>query len=149
MYLPVRLLERTVSRDVAAANFSCSSGEALGLARHQPHRAGPRARGAERHHRGHLPAGDDAARGEHGYRTNRSACADHFRHEYQRRDFAAVTAGFGAFGDDDVDAGLHLADRVLLRADERSDRDSLRVAPRSIIVCGGKPSALAISLIGM
>ena len=117
------------------------------FARHQPHRAGPRAGRAECHHRGHLTTRDDAARREHGHRADRLDGADHFRHQHQRRDFAAVAAGFRAFGNDDVDARLHLPDCMLFRADQRRDGDTL-CAPRSIIDCGGTPSALAMSLIG-
>ena len=52
--------------------------------------------------RGHLAAAADAAGGEH--RHVRADGVDHLGHQHHRGDLAAVAAGLGALGDDDVDA---------------------------------------------
>ena len=67
----------------------------------------------------HLPAGGDAAGGEH--RDVVADRVDDLGHEDHRGDLAAVAAGLRALGDDDVDALGDLPLGVLLRPHQRAD----------------------------
>ncbi len=82
----------------------------------QPHRTTPHPGCPQRHRRRHLAAPGDPAGTEHRHRVNR---VDDLRDQDHGADLTGVAAGFGALGDDQVDARVDVARRVLHFAGER------------------------------
>ena len=113
--LPVIERERTC-RGCWRPGTTPSAPSGFGLLHRQPDRAGPDAGCAERHGGRHLAARADAARGQHRRRRHG---VDHLRPEHQAADLAGVAAALVALGDDDVDAGLLVAQRLVGAAAER------------------------------
>ena len=98
----------------------------LGFLGGQPDRPRPRAVGAHRDGCGHLPAGHDAARGQHGHRAVDGL--DDLGNQHHRRHLAAVPAGLGALRDDEIHARRDLLGGVLLGADEGGDGNAALLA---------------------
>ena len=104
--LPVNDRDRTVSDELAARNLSLTTGSvsASSVVSHtEPHHT---PFGAQRQRGGDLAAPGDATRGQHRHRGHR---VDDLGNQHHRRNLAGVTTGFGALGDDQVDAGLRRA----------------------------------------
>ena len=123
--LPVIDRERTVSRDVAASSFSTAIGFVSASATvsqiepvHTPCAPSASAAAIWR------PVADPAGREHRHVGPDR---VDDLGDEHHRRDVAAVAAGLGALGDDDVDALRDLPLRVLAAADERADEQPVLV----------------------
>ena len=74
---------------------------------------------------GDLSAGADAAGREH--RSLPVKGVDDLRPQHHRADLAGVSTCFMALRDDDVDAVLHMTQRVFRRTGKRSDRHTGRV----------------------
>ena len=90
---------RAGSDSICAGGHSASS-------HGEPQRAGPHALGAHGQGRGHLAPDADAARGQHRQRRHR---VDDLGPQHHAADLAGVAAALGALGDDEVDAGLLVA----------------------------------------
>ena len=138
--LPVSDRDRTVSEDVAARNFSLTTG-ASRPPRWSATPTAPHAFGAEGQGRGDLAAPRDAAGGQHGRRRHR---VDHLGHQHHGRDLAGVAAGLGALRDDQVHAGGGVPARVFGGSGQAATSTSWPWA-RSTRSGGGGPRALAIS----
>ena len=93
----------------------------LGLVGREPHRSAPHALRAERHRRRHLPAAADAA----GAEDRDVDGVDDLGDQHHRPDLAGVPAGFGALGDDQVDAGRLVPLGVLRSSGEGTDEPAL------------------------
>ena len=141
--LPVSERDRSVSAEVAREELLLHHRVGLGLLGGEPHRSAPHALRAERHGRRHLAAAADAAGAEHRDGGDR---VDDLGDEHHRADLAGVAAGLGALGDDEVDPGLHVALGVHRLAGQGADQAPSSFT-RSIMNCGGGPSALATNAV--
>ena len=126
----MRDFERIVLREVAASNFSLITGEVSASGVVEPDRTGPSSRGTHGHASRHLATRDDPARRQHGYRAaDSSKGLDDFGDEHERTNLATVSTRLRAGGNEDIDAGLRLRDRMLGRTHERGHRNAFALRP--------------------
>ena len=109
-----------MSLDEAAIIFSRNTSLVSDSTVAAPYRARPNARCTHCHAGGHLPPGHDTAGREYRNIADRFDGAQYLGNQHQRRNFAAMTPGFAALSDQEIDARMDLANGVFLGADQRA-----------------------------